>query len=111
MKKEIMPLFSNVMIRPYAENPYDTMKSEEGLILNNGEFDNSDSGEHENLDLKIACAEVIEVGPECKYVKVGDDVYVNTFSIRPVPFMRQGFFLCNEQNILTVMNNNLNERF
>lgn len=111
MKKEIMPLFNNVIIKPYKENPYVNLTSEQGLILNNGEFDNSDSGEHEQLDLKIACAEVIEVGPECKYLHAGDDVYFNTFSARPVPFMRQGFFLCNEMNILTVMNNDLNERF
>ena len=63
------------------------------------------------MDLKISCAEVIEVGPDCKYIKPGDDVYVNNPSIRPVPFMRQGFFLCNEQNVLAVMNNDLDKRF
>ena len=60
---------------------------------------------------KPQIAEVIEVGPDCKYVKPGDDVYVNNPTIRPVPFMRQGFFLCNEQNVLAVMNNDLDKRF
>lgn len=111
MKTEIMPIYSNIMIKLYAKNPYDTKTSELGLKLGDGEFTNSDSGEDEKMDLKIQCAEVIEVGPDCKYIKAGDDVYVNTPTIRPVPFMRQGFFLCNEQNVLAIMNNNLSERF
>jgi co-chaperonin GroES (HSP10) len=111
MKKEIMPLFNNVILRPYSENPYVETVTKTGLIYNDGDFDNSDSGEHEQMDLQIKCAEVVEVGPECKYTKVGDDVYFNVFSARPVPFQRQGFILCNELNILSIMNDNLDERF
>jgi co-chaperonin GroES (HSP10) len=111
MKKEIMPLFNNVILRPYSENPYVENVTKSGLIYNDGEFENEDSGETEKLDLRIACAQVIEVGPECKYCKVGDDVYFNTFSSKPVPFQRQGFFLCNELNILSIMNDDLEERF
>ena len=111
MKTEIMPIYNNIMIRPYKENPYADQITKSGLRLGNGEFTNPDSGEDEQMDLKISCAEVIEVGPDCKYIKPGDDVYVNNPTIRPVPFMRQGFFLCNEQNVLAVMNNDLDKRF
>jgi hypothetical protein len=110
MKTEIMPIYSNIMIRLYKENPYINNVTASGLRLGNGEFTNPDSGEDEQMDLKIICAEVIEVGPDCRYIKPGDDVYVNSPTIRPVPFMRQGFFLCSEQNVLAVMNNNLSER-
>ena len=110
MKTEIMPINNNIMVRPYSVNPYAANTSSTGLNLGNGEFTNSDSGENEQLDLKIFCAEVIEVGQGCKYVKPGDDVFINEGTTRPVPFMRQGFFLCNEQNVLAVMNDNLKER-
>ncbi len=111
MKTEIMPIYNNIMIRPYKENPYADQVTASGLKLGSGEFTNPDSGEDEKMYLKIQCAEVIEVGPACKQIKAGDDVYVNTPTIRPVPFMRQGFFLCSEQNVLAIMNNNLSERF
>lgn len=111
MKKEIMPIYSNIILRPYKNNPYVIEKTESGLIYNDEDFDNEDSGEHEKQELVIMCAEVVEVGPECKYVQVGDDVYFNVFSARPVPFQRQGFMLCNEMNIISVMNDNLEERF
>jgi co-chaperonin GroES (HSP10) len=111
MKKEIMPLYNNVILRPYDKNPYVEEKTDLGLVYNDDNFDNDDSGEHEKNEIIVGCAEVFEVGPECKYLKVGDDVYYNTFSARPVPFQRQGFLLCNELNIIAVMNDNLNERF
>ena len=111
MKTEIMPIYTNIMIKLYSKNPYDKIFSDEGLLLGDGEFENSDSGEKEKLDLSIKCAEVIEVGPDCKYIKKGDDVYINDAGIRPVPFMRSGFFLTHEQNVLAVMSNDLNERF
>lgn len=111
MKTEIMPIYANIMIKLYSKNPYDKQFSSEGLLLGNGEFENSDSGEKEKLDTIIKCAEVIEVGPDCKYIQKGDDVYINEAGIRPVPFMRSGFFLTNEQNVLAVMSDNLNERF
>ena len=107
-----MPLFNNVILRPYTDNPYIHQTTEDGLILNTeGTFDNTDSGEKEMLERMIACGQVIEVGPDCKYVRVGDDVYFNRASARPVPFMNQGFFLCNEQNLLSIMSDDLQERF
>lgn len=107
----IMPIYSNVILRPYAENPYVEMQTKEGLLLTDDDFDSKDSGEREKLNLIIGCAEVVDVGPDCKYVKAGDDVFYNTATVRPVPFQRQGFLLCGEQNILTIMSDDLDSRF
>lgn len=111
MKKEIMPLYNNVILRPYSENPYVEMQSEDGLLLTDDQFDSQDSGETEKRDLLIGCGQVIEIGPECKYLQIGDDVFYNTVTVRPVPFQRQGFLLCSEQSILAVMNDDLTGRF
>lgn len=110
MKKEIKPLFDNVLIVPYSENPYANLKTDSGFMLVDGEFESSDSGEKEKLDLFVGCGSVIEVGPSCKYVSVGDDVFFDTRSTRPVPFMRQGFLQTSERNLISVLNDNLNER-
>ena len=77
MKTMIMPLYANVILRPYENNPYVEMTSKEGLILTDDQFNSQDSGEVEKLDLMIGCAEVVEVGPDCKYLKPGDDVFYN----------------------------------
>ena len=111
MKTEIMPLYSNVILLPYSSNPYGNLVTETGLQLTEGQFDSQDSGEHETLELYISCAKVIETGPTVQYIKVGDDVFFDTRSARPVPFMRQGFFITSEQNWICVMNDDLVERF
>lgn len=110
MKKEIMPLYTNVMILPYATNPYAAQVTSSGLLLGDGEFDSQDSGEHEKLDMFIGCGSVIEVGPDTKYVIPGDDVFFDTRATRPIPFMRQGFLNIAEQNLVSIMNENLKER-
>lgn len=110
MKKEIKPLFTCVMLRPYAENPYVQHVSETGLKLTNGQFDNPDSGQIDEKDLYIQCAEVVEVGPGVKYVEVGDDVLYDVRTIRPVPFMGQGFLIVAEQNLVATIGDNLTER-
>lgn len=110
LKKEIMPLFANLLILPYEENPYVKTKTDSGLIITDGQFDNPDSGQRDMKDLYIECGHVIEVGPECKYVKVGDDVFYDCRSMRPVPFMREGFLIGSEINLVAIMNDDLKER-
>ena len=63
MKKMIMPLYNNLILRPYAENPYIEKKTKSGLLINDDQFKSQDSGEEEKLNELIRCAEVIEVGP------------------------------------------------
>lgn len=110
MKKMIMPLYANVMLRPYEKNPYIQKQTASGFKIDDNSFDSQDSGETEKLDMLIGCAEVIEVGPGCKYLKPGDDVFFNTVTVRPVPFQRQGFLLAGESSILAVMADDLDER-
>ena len=48
-----------------------------------GEFLNPDSGENDKLKELVACAKVIEVGPDCKYLNINDDVFYDTRSVYP----------------------------
>lgn len=111
MEKEIMPLGSNLMIQPYEENPYLELVTEGGLQLTNGEFQNPDSGMIEKLKSDILCGRVIEVGPKCTDVIVGDEVLYDVRMIRPVPFMGKGFVLTHEQGLIAIINEGLSERF
>lgn len=110
-KTQIKPLFANAIVLPYKENPYLDKVSETGLVYNDTLIDNTDSGETESMDIGIGCGKVIDAGTMCKYIKPGDDVFYNVAMCRPVPFKRTGFLLCNENNILAVMNDDLEERF
>ena len=110
MNKELMPVYRNIIVEVYDENPYANKKTEEGLDLNS-DFINSDSGQVEEKQLVIECAKVIEVGPECEYVHAGDDVIVDLRTLSPVPFMGNVFWLLNEQAVKAVIAEGLTERF
>ena len=43
--------------------------------------------------------------------KVGDDIFFNIRTTKPVPFNRDGFILCNEQSVMAVMAYDLDTRF
>jgi hypothetical protein len=107
----MLPMFNKVILLPYPNNPY--KKSIEGSIIveYNGDFMNPDSGEKDKLQELVGCAKVIEVGPEVKYVKAGDDIYYDPRTCYPVPFMSLGYKLTTEPQILCVLNENLKERF
>lgn len=109
-EKEIMPLRTNLFVQPYLENPYREQRSSGGLQLTDGEFHNPDSGEIDKLNEDIVCGLVLEVGPECKYVRAGDEVFFNIRAAVPIPFMGKGFLLTHEQNLFCVINENLKER-
>lgn len=110
---QVVPLFTNVMILPYGENPYVNAISKGGVLLANtgGSFDNPDTGQKDTLKQAFTCGKVIEVGPDCKYVKRGDDIFYATNGARPVPFMNQGFWMIGEQNIMVAINEDMKERF
>ena len=107
---EMLPMFNKVIILPYPNNPY--KKSIQGSIIveYNGDFMNPDSGEKDKLQELVACAKVIEVGPECKYLKPGDDIYYDPRTCYPVPFMSLGYKLTTETQILCMLNESLKER-
>ena len=67
---EIVPAYSNVLIKPFDSNPFQQIKKQGNLIIDTGgyapEYKSNDSGEWEEERQTIGVATVIEVGPECK---------------------------------------------
>lgn len=110
MKNEVMPMGCNVMVELYAENPYEEKETEDGLKLTGGKFDNPDTGNRDRKDQSIFAAQVIEVGPETKHVKVGDDCVFPLYCAKPLPFGKHFYFIVAEPNILAVMADDLSSR-
>ena len=54
---------------------------------------------------------VIEVGPETKYVREGDDVFFTKPSQTPIPFFKMGLVYLSELRVLAVVNEKLRQRF
>lgn len=108
---EILPMSNKLIISMYPENPY--RKVVEGMIIvdYDGTFMNPDTGEKDKMKQLVACGQVIEVGPEVKYVKPGDDVYFDPRTCYPVPFMSLGYLLTSEPAIHCVLNEGLKVRF
>lgn len=107
---ELKPIYKNIIVEIYDENPYLNKQTKEGLDLNS-DFVNSDSGQVEEKQLVIECAKVIEVAPDCQYIHAGDDVFVNILQLTPVPFMGNCYWLVNEQAVKAVIAEGLTERF
>ena len=110
-KLELLPMMNKVILQAYPVNPYRKVIEGSLIVDYTGAFKNPDSGEDDNLKELVGCAKIIEVGPECKYLKPGDDVYYDTRTVYPVPFMSMGYRLTSEPQILCVLNENLKERF
>lgn len=108
---EMLPMLNKIILQPYPVNPYRKVVEGSLIVDYTGSFKNPDSGEDDKLQELIGCAKVIEVGPECKYLKPGDDVYYDTRTVYPVPFMSMGYRLTSEAQILCVLNEKLKERF
>ena len=113
---QIKPIANYVIVKPFKVNPFQQItKSAAGIITNIGGnnpiIKSSDSGEYEEEEQYIFQATVVEVGPECKWLKVGDIIMYNKPSTIPIPFYKLGFELVNETRALCVINDDLNERF
>ena len=108
---EMIPMGAKVVLLPYPRNPYKKVLNGKIIVEYNGEFNNPDTGEKDTLKEMVGCAKVIEVGPECKYVKPGDDIYYDTRTCYPLPFMSLGYMLTTEPQILAVINEGLKTRF
>lgn len=113
---EIKPLYNRILIKPFASNPFQRMKIENGIITDIGgmnpnvEFNNI-TGQLEEREQMIGVATVIEVGPDCKYLAEGDTVFYMKNMPTPVPFFKQGLWTLKEDNIIAVVNEGLEERF
>ena len=110
---EIMPIGSYILISPFAKNPYQVLKMKGNIIVGgyNGNFVNPDTGEEDQEEQMMIVGSVIEVGPECKYIKEGDDVFYTKTSLVPIPFFGKGLQLVNENRIAVVINKDLKKRF
>lgn len=111
LKKEIMPNGNRVLMRAMDNNPYMATTTESGLELITGEFDNPDTGERDMKDFPTQCAEVLEVGPKCEYVRPGDHVIITLGSLTPVPFKGEILWSTSEINLIAIMADDLHERF
>ena len=116
---EFVPNGSRIIIKQYAKNPYMRVEtSDSGLIISglstfiDPYHKSQESGEMEKDEQGIVVGQVIEVGPECKYAKIGDDVFYLGISaaVTPFPFFDQGFSIIPEQNILVFINEQLKAR-
>lgn len=101
---ELNPINTNVIVKFYDENPYRAVeKTASGLIVgleSTKKYKSNETGEMETNDEVVACAKVIAVGPECKQVRVGDDVFVTKIHCTPVPFRKKGYYMRTEQNVM-----------
>lgn len=113
---EIMPIGNYLLVKPFAENPFQRIvKSESGIILDMGglapTYKNTDNGEYEEEEQFIKVGVVQEVGPECKYCKPGDTImYPKTREVL-VPFYKLGYRIVNETGVIVTINEGLTERF
>ena len=115
-KIEIMPIYNNMLIKEFAENPFQRIvkDSSSGLILDLGgqrpQYKNTDNGQIEEEEQFIHVGVIQEVGPDCKYCKPSDTVFYTKPSAVPVPFYKQGLVLVNENRIMAIVNEGLTER-
>lgn len=113
---EIMPIGNYVLIKPFNTNPFQKIRvSESGLITDLGgkalSVKSNDSGEYEEEEQFIMTGNVLEVGPDCKWIAEGDSVMWAKPSETPVPFFRQGLVVVNENRIIVTINEGLKKRF
>lgn len=111
---EIMPVSSYILFKLYTENPYEQiLQTDSGLILPSfdGKELTRETGQLEKQPKAIEIGHVIEVGPEVVNIKPGDDIMLRAGMMLPVPFLRQGFWVTGQNNVLVVINKGLTERF
>ena len=101
---DLIPCNTGVILEPYDDNPYRKVeRTESGLIIgveSTQKYKSNDTGEMESNEEYIACAKVIAVGPSCKFVQPGEDVFYVKHIAIPVPFRKKGYWTLSEQNII-----------
>lgn len=97
---EIIPTNANVLIQPYLQNPYRYIETTaSGLIVgieSSKTYKSNETGEIEQNNEVIKCGKVLAVGPACKNVEVGDDVFYTTYSQAIIPFRKKGYVVVGE---------------
>lgn len=112
---EIKPMMSRILIKPFAHNPFQKVKIENGIITDLGgmapTFTDPKTGMIKEEEQYILTGSVIEVGPDVKYLKEGDVVFYQKPSVVPIPFFKQGLITINENQVFAVVNEGLEARF
>ena len=98
--KKVQATGFTVIFTKYKKNPYRKYKSGAGLIMDVDSFHLNEAGEMEQDEMGVICCHVVSVGPECKYVKEGDDIYIRNVGAAPVPFDYRGYWAISEQNVI-----------
>ena len=115
-KAELKPMFSRIIVKPLAHNPFQKVEVKGSIIVDAGGYTphaefNPVSGQYEEQKEFIVTGCVIEVGPETKYLKEGDVVYYRRDTVVPVPFFKQGLVSLAENQVIAVVDEGLTERF
>jgi hypothetical protein len=108
---ELIPNGNRLILMPYPSNPYVKVVTDTGIFIEpNGKYFNTDTGEIDQAKELVACAKVVEIGPDVKYIKIGDDVYYDSRTVYPLPFMNLGYLVTSEPQIIAIINNDLKIR-
>ena len=101
---EIVPTNANVLIQPYQVNPYRNIETTaSGIVVgveSSKTYKSNETGEIEQNKDVIKCGKVLAVGPACKNVNVGEDVYYTTFSETNLPFRKKGYVVVGENLLI-----------
>lgn len=112
---EIKPLGNYVLITPFSQNPFQKIKQEGSIITDLGGltpiYKSQEDGEIHEEDPYVHVGTVVEIGPDVKWLKVGDAVMWCTPTELPIPFYKQGLVTVCEFNIKAVINEGLQARF
>jgi len=112
---EIMPIGNYILGRLFEDNPFQRIVKEGSIITDLGglhpQYKNTDNGQIEEEEQIIKVMVVMEVGPECKYVKPNDVIMTTGPSLVPVPFYKQNLQIVNENRVVVVINEGLTKRF
>lgn len=103
--KVIIPQGINLLVKPYRVNPYEYKEDLSLLDITDAEakFRNPDSGDEEVQKRGLIVATVIAAGPDCKQIKVNDDVMYYYGSSMPIPYLGEAYEAIAEQRILMVV--------
>lgn len=114
-KLEIKPLGNYVMVIPFDHNPFQQIKKEGNIIVDTGglvpTYQSQEDGEWHEEESYIHVGTVVEIGPDVKYLRVGDAVMWTAPTELPIPFYKQGLLTVSELSIKAVINEGLQARF
>ncbi len=87
------------------ENPFVKRKTESGLFLPSGLTETNETGQVEQMTQIVGFGIVKVVGPGCMNVQVGDGIFYDRRSLRPVPF-KEAYWQINEGGIMGYVQDN-----